>query len=50
MMDIVATCIVLCNICTIGNGGFNKGWIKEVDFFYKSEQKKNIQLRARVEK
>ncbi len=23
--DIVATFIVLCNICTIGNDGFNKG-------------------------
>jgi len=40
MLDIVATCIVLCNICTIGNGGFNKGWIEKVEFFYKSEQKK----------
>lgn len=40
MLDIVATCIVLCNICTTGNGGFNKGWIKEVEFFYESEPKK----------
>ncbi len=26
--------------CTTGNGGFNKGWIKEVEFFYESEPRK----------
>jgi hypothetical protein len=42
MVDIVSTCIVLHNICTIGKDGLNRKWIEEV----KIEFQKQINTRA----
>jgi hypothetical protein len=42
LFKIQPKCDVLCYaiFVQLANGGFNKGWIKEVEFFHESEQKK----------